>query len=78
MEIGHLVNRDPSYGMPYYSTSVTARVSQLSNHPLKLTITKFAMSEKFMKALLNCTMNILECIVLLYCVSIVLYCIVLY
>ena len=69
----------PSYGMPYHSTSVTARVSQLSNHPLKLTITKFAMSEKFMKALLNCTMNIFRmyCVIVLCMHCIILYCTVL-
>ena len=49
------------------SLSVTAFKSSIKTHYLA----KFAMSEKFMKALLNCTMNILR----MYCVIVLcMYC----
>ena len=50
------------------SSSVTAFKSSIKNH-----ITKFAVSEKFMKALLKCTRNIFR----MYCVVHELYYIVL-
>ena len=65
----------PHCGMPHHSTSITARVWQLSKQPLKLNITKFTEWKVYEDTLKLYYEHFSESPVFLYCV---LYCIVMY